>query len=139
MITMSSRSFLLIRLDNVSVNNLNSFSRQIAFSTRIYILRIYRVYRVYRASGAHFAFPINPWLARFACTVIYVAFVALRKAVTKVESSKKKSHYKQSELIPSIFFMHDNRGNDEEWKRKQQQTINLPKVLTIFTDYKYTT
>ena len=40
MITMSSRSFLLIRLDNVSVNNLNSFSRRIAFSTRIRTLAI---------------------------------------------------------------------------------------------------
>ena len=29
--------------------------------------------------------PINPWLARFACTVIYVAFVALRKVVPKLD------------------------------------------------------
>ena len=30
------------------------------------------------------ACPINPWLARFACMVIYVAFVVLRKVVPKL-------------------------------------------------------
>ena len=37
-----------------------------------------------------FACPINPWLARFACTVIYVAFVALRTVVPKLDPSPKR-------------------------------------------------
>ena len=37
----------------------------------------------------HSACPINPWLARFACTVIYVAFVALRKVVPKLYPSHR--------------------------------------------------
>ena len=34
------------------------------------------------------ACPMNPWLARFACSVIYyVAVIALRKAVPKLDPS----------------------------------------------------
>ena len=47
-----------------------------------------------------------------------------------------------SELIPCIFYKKEFSTKKIERRRRRQNNnrpINLPKVITFFTDYKYTT
>ena len=47
--------------------------------------------------------------------------------------------YRASELIPCIFWSFQKQYREEGGQNKNNRTINLPKVKTFSTDFKYTT
>ena len=48
-------------------------------------------------------------------------------------------HYRASEVIPLIFGVFKNIIERRGGQNKNNRPINLPRVITFSTDYKYTT
>ena len=59
-----------------------------------------------------------------------------RYAVNILENG---SHYRASEVIPLIVGVLKNKIERRGRQNKNNRPINLPKVITFSTDYKYTT
>ena len=52
---------------------------------------------------------------------------------------KNGSHYRASEVIPLILGVFKNKIERRGRQNKNNRPINLPKVITFSTDFKYTT